>query len=184
MESRRTNTDSYGLGPTVGLYRYDGYNLKAYRRDPDDPNSLSDDWVQAVYMDRAGILWIGTSFGGLNRLDPAQETFTHYRSDPANPRSLSADRVWQIYEDRGGALWVGTEAGLDRLDPASGTFLHYKHDPQDPASLSNSFINSIIEDRLGNLWIGTRGGLNKLDRATWAVFALPARSDGSPQPRP
>jgi signal transduction histidine kinase/ligand-binding sensor domain-containing protein/CheY-like chemotaxis protein/HPt (histidine-containing phosphotransfer) domain-containing protein len=161
--------DKYGFlwfGTNVGLYRYDGYNLKTYRRDPDDPNSLSDDWVQSVCIDRAGILWIGTSFGGLNRLDPAQEIFTHYRSDPANPRSLSADRVWQIYEDRGGILWVGTEAGLDRLDPASGTFLHYKHDPQDAGSLSSSLINSIVEDRLGNLWIGTGRGLNKLDRTT------------------
>jgi signal transduction histidine kinase/CheY-like chemotaxis protein/ligand-binding sensor domain-containing protein len=161
--------DKYGFlwfGTSVGLYRYDGYSLKAYRRDPDDPNSLSDDWIYSVYIDRAGTLWVGTGFGGLNRLNPTQDTFTHYRSDPANPRSLSADRVWRIYEDRGGALWVGTEAGLDRLDPASGTFLHYKHDPQDPASLSDSFINSIFEDRLGNLWIGTRRGLNKLDRAT------------------
>jgi signal transduction histidine kinase/ligand-binding sensor domain-containing protein/DNA-binding response OmpR family regulator len=161
--------DKYGFlwfGTNVGLYRYDGYSLKAYRRDPDDPNSLSDDWVYSVYIDHAGVLWVGTALGGLNRLDPARETFTHYRPDPTNPRSLSADRVWRIYEDRGGALWVGTEAGLDRLDPASGTFLHYKHDPKDPTSLSDSFINSISEDRLGNLWIGTRRGLNKLDRTT------------------
>src|SRR5262245_35376664 len=34
--------DKYGFvwfGTHVGLYRYDGYSLKAYRRDPDDPNS-------------------------------------------------------------------------------------------------------------------------------------------------
>src|SRR5262245_28160802 len=61
--------DKYGFvwfGTTVGVYRYDGYNLKAYRRDPDDPNSLSEDAVSFSYMDRAGILWVGTGNGGLN----------------------------------------------------------------------------------------------------------------------
>jgi ligand-binding sensor domain-containing protein len=133
--------DKYGflwIGSYSALYRYDGYNLKAYQHDPDDPNSLSNDSVFSLHIDRAGIVWVGTAEAGLNRLDPASDTITHFRRDPKNPGSLSADRVWCIYEDRGGALWVGTEAGLDRLDPASGTFRHYKHDPQDPASLSNN----------------------------------------------
>src|SRR4029453_1500771 len=69
--------DKYGFlwfGTNVGLYRYDGYSLKAYRRDPDDPNSLSDDWVYSVYIDHAGVLWVGTALGGLNRLDPDRKS--------------------------------------------------------------------------------------------------------------
>jgi hypothetical protein len=31
------------FGTSEGLYRYDGYNLKPYRREPGNPNSLSDD---------------------------------------------------------------------------------------------------------------------------------------------
>jgi len=124
--------DKFGFlwfGAMSGLYRYDGYSLKAYRHDPDDPNSLTDDSVLSLHIDRAGIVWAGAAQGGLNRLDPARDTITHYLSDPTNPRSLSANRIWCIYEDRGGALWVGTEAGLDRLDPATGTFVHYRHAP-------------------------------------------------------
>ena len=162
--------DLYGFmwfGTDDGLYRYDGYNLKPYRHESGNPNSLSDDSVVVVYRDRTGVLWVGTGFGGLDRLDPASNTFTHYRHDPAKRGSLSGNLVFCIYQDRGGALWVGTTGGLDRLDPARGTFVHYVHNPQDSGSLSANLVFHIFEDRLGNLWAGTvGGGLNRLDRST------------------
>ena len=107
--------------PATACTGYDGYSLKPYRHEPGDPNSLSDDSVRVVFRDRAGILWVGTAFGGLDRLDPAQDTFTHYRHEPGNERSLSNNAVTCIYQDRSGALWIGTNGGLDRLDPATGS---------------------------------------------------------------
>ncbi|HUK18825.1 MAG TPA: two-component regulator propeller domain-containing protein [Bryobacteraceae bacterium] len=162
--------DRFGFmwfGTDDGLYRYDGYKLKLYRRERGDPNSLSDDTVRTVYCDRAGILWIGTGFGGLDRLDPASATFTHYRHDPANRGSLADDRINYVYQDTSGALWVGTAGGLDRRDAASGTFVHYTHNPRDGGSLSSNAVVHIFEDHLGNLWAGTiGGGVNRLDRGT------------------
>ena len=73
------------FGTDGGLYRYDGYTLKPYRRDGANPNSLIDDAVRVVYPDRAGIIWVGTGLGGLDRLDPSRDTFTHYRHDSRNP---------------------------------------------------------------------------------------------------
>ena len=102
-----------------GLYRHDGYGFRPYRHEPADPDSLSDDSVRVVFRDRAGILWVGTSSGGLDRLDPAQDTFVHYRHEPGNERSLSSNGVACIYEDRSGRLWIGTNGGLDRLDAAT-----------------------------------------------------------------
>jgi hypothetical protein len=46
----------FGLGPTLDSISYDGYSLKSYRHDPDDPNSLSDDTIRSLYKDRDGIL--------------------------------------------------------------------------------------------------------------------------------
>lgn len=161
--------DNYGflwLGTSDGLYRYDGYTLKRYPHELHSPNSVSDDTVVMVYKDRAGLLWICTKFGGLDRFDPTHETFQHYRHQPDNPRSLSDDSVNCAYEDPLGSLWVGTNDGLDRLDRPTGTFVHYKHNPQDPGSLSNNSVNAVLEDRHGNLWVGTKWGLNRLDRTT------------------
>ena len=161
--------DNYGflwMGTTDGLYRYDGYSLKSYQHERSDPKSLADDTVGVVYKDRAGILWVGTSFGGLERLDPATDTFTNYRHHAGDPRSLSNNDVLSVYQDHSGVIWVGTSGGLDRLDSSSGAFLHYRHNAHDPASLSDDTVLSIIEDRAGDLWTGTAKGLNRLDRST------------------
>jgi len=150
-----------------GLYEYDGYTFTPYLHDPGNPNSLSSNVLNTIYKDRSGILWIGTFFTGVDRLDPARGTFTHYRHQPGVESSLSDDRVRAVYQDRSGTLWFGTGAGgLNRLDPSSGKFTHYRHNAADRASLTDDVINVVYEDRYDNLWVGTAHGLNKLDRAT------------------
>ncbi len=169
-EIQSITQDNYGflwVGTEGGLYRYDGYSLRPYQHDRNDPTSLSDSRIRVVYRDREGILWTGGgNQAGLDRLDPAENTFRHYRHDPADNRSLSDDGVGCVYQDRNGALWVGTRGGLNRLDPATGTFVRYYPAGPDAGSQSSNNISSIVEDRAGNLWVGTRDGLVKLDRVS------------------
>ncbi len=165
-----TNTgglDRLVLSEAEGLDRETGQFIH-YQNDPDDPHSLSNDNVQSIYEDQAGVLWIGTNGGGLDRFDRDQETFVHHQADPDNPHSLSSDNVQAIYEGQAGVLWIGTgDAGLNRLDRETERFTHYQNDPGDPHSLSNDIVQSIYESQAGVLWIGTfGGGLNKHDRDT------------------
>lgn len=139
-----------------------------YRHDPQDPHSLSYDYVTAIYEDHLGVLWVGTvseyepQNGGLNAFDRTTGQFTRYQHDSDDRHSLSNNQVRTIYEDRSGNLWVGTDDGLNALDRTTGTFVHCYHDPLDSRSLSNNNIVTIYEDRSGLLWIGTNGGgLNK-----------------------
>jgi PAS domain S-box-containing protein len=167
--------DSQGylwIGSQDGLNRYDGYTFKIFKHDPDDPGSISHNGILAITEDNQGNLWFGTWGGGLNRYDPATETFVRYRHEPDEPSSLSNDNVTSIKEDASGVLWVGTLAGLDRYDPATDTFVHFNHDPNDAGSLSSDVISVIFEDSHGQLWIGTGAygiegyGLNRFDPAT------------------
>jgi ligand-binding sensor domain-containing protein len=68
------------IGTQDGLNRYDGYTFKIFKRDADNPNSLSHNSILAITEDKEGFLWIGTWGGGLNRFDPATETFVRYLS--------------------------------------------------------------------------------------------------------
>ena len=139
-----------------------------YQHTPDDPNSLSDDRVRSIYEDQSGVLWIGTYYGGLDRLDRENDQFIHYRNNPNDPYSLSDDRVWSVYEDRSGVLWIGTNrGGLCKSDRSTERFVHYQHDPNNPNGLSSNDVSSVYEDHLGVLWVGTySGGLNRLIRET------------------
>jgi signal transduction histidine kinase/ligand-binding sensor domain-containing protein/CheY-like chemotaxis protein len=166
--------DNYGfiwLGTDDGLYRYDGYTLRPYRHDANNPRSLSDNTVKVVYKDRAGVLWIGTGFGGLDRLDPATDVFTHYSHDPDDNRSLSNNTVGAIYQDGAGSLWVGTNAGLDRLDSANRRFFHYALPPDDFAR--GSAVAALNEDSQGDFWVGSTQGVYTLQRSNGRFSYVP-----------
>jgi PAS domain S-box-containing protein len=167
--------DSHGylwIGTQDGLNRYDGYTFKIFKHDPEDPNSLSHNAILAIAEDREGYLWIGTWGGGLNRFDPATETFVRYRPVTGQAASLSNDVVTSIKQDASGVLWVGTLRGLNRYNPETDGFDHFNHDPDNPNSLSSDAISLIFEDSRGELWIGTGAygiegaGLNRFDPST------------------
>ena len=138
-----------------GLNRYDGNTFVVYKNNPDDPNTLSTSLIQNLIEDGHGYLWIGT-WGGLDKLDPTTERFTHYRYNPDNPNSISGDAIKSIAQDSRGYLWVGTvDEGLNKLDPATETFTRYRNDSNGQFV---GTVNSIIEDSHRDIWfVGTRG---------------------------
>jgi two-component system sensor histidine kinase ChiS len=155
------------FGTEDGLNRYNGYTFAVYKRDPQDPHSLSTNTIRSIYEDSAGRLWVGTDGGGLDEFDRTTQQFIHHRHDPNDPNSLSHNTVTAIQEDAAGMLWIGTNDGLNRLDPATGQFVRYQHDPDEPNSLSHDGITDIQGDLSGTLWIATYGGgLNQFDPVT------------------
>jgi PAS domain S-box-containing protein len=153
-------------------------HFKRYQARPDDPSSLSDNIVQAVYEDHTGTLWVGT-VNGLNQFDRKTEQFTHYTANPADPHSLQNNYITALYEDQSGILWIGTDGGglyglilrnvaankSETTDQTTKRFIHYYQDPSNPHSLTDDRVTTIREDRTGTLWIGTRGG--GLNSFTW-----------------
>ena len=152
----------------LGLSRLDpdqreGRRWVHYRHDPDNPNSLSDNTVRCFYQDAEGMLWIGTYFGGLNRLEIATGAFTRFQHEPDDVRSLGNNDVRAILETRDGRLWIGTYgAGLNLLDRASGAFRAFT----EIDGLANNFIYGLLEDDQGHLWLSTNRGLSQFDLKT------------------
>ncbi len=154
------------FGTQDGLNRFDGFEFTVFVNDPDNPQSISDESVRSMLVDRSGTLWMGTDAGGLSRYNSATQTFTNYLHNPANPESISYNRVHVVYEDNAGVLWVGTDgAGLDRFNRATGTFEHFPYDAGNPNGLPGAHIRSILENSDGELLVATDRGLAKLDRA-------------------
>ena len=104
-----------------GAYRFNPANgqSQAYKYDPHTPGSLSDNHVNAIYVDISGTVWIGTE-RGLNKFD-ARGSFTAYFEKDGLPD----DAVRGILEDAGGNLWVSTNNGLSKFNPTAKTFRNY-----------------------------------------------------------
>ncbi len=153
-------------GGGLALFDRERERFTAFKHNPADRSSISDNIVRCITKDSRGSLWVGTN-NGLNRFDRRSGKFTRYLHDPALPRSLRRNSIIALFEDREGTLWVGTiGGGLEEFDRERKGFVHHVHDPRDSTSISDNTIWSVLEDHTGALWIGTNdGGLNRYDRA-------------------
>src|SRR5690606_3422987 len=66
--------------------------------------------VITIYPDAAGVLWVGTEAGGLNRIGPGGEIF-HFASE----EGLFRERILHILEDDGGDFWMTSRRGIFRV---------------------------------------------------------------------
>ncbi len=138
-----------------------------YQHQPGNPNSLSSNYIFPIYEDARhnGVLWIGASGGGVNRLDREKQAFALLQHDPNDPQSISDNSISAIHESRNGKLWLGTNnGGLNVLDRQHGVVTCYQNDSNSLRSLSSNTIHALCEDKSGVFWIGTSHGLNKLER--------------------
>jgi len=155
------------FGTWNGLNRYDGYNFKVFKHEPERQESLSGVFIYSLFKDRAGTIWVGTD-QFLDRFDPLTEKFSHYHFDVPDSGGLTTT-VNQISQDSSGVLWLSTRKGLFRLDPVTGKTQHFYHDPGDPSSLGDNDIKSTGEDGAGRFWVGTSQTLDEFDRNTGKV---------------
>jgi ligand-binding sensor domain-containing protein/signal transduction histidine kinase len=159
------------FGTYDGLNRYDGYHFKIYKNEPNNPGSLSNNFIRSILVDNHGYLWAGTQGGGICRFDSENDDFVQYHHDPENPNSLSHDNIYQIIQDRFGSIWIATwGGGLNRIipDPKNGfqgdmEFIKYQNNPNQTLGLPDNRVSSLYEDESGYLWIGTRKGIAVFD---------------------
>ncbi len=87
-------------------------------------NSLPYNDVFHIYEDSRGVMYFGTSGGGLSTLrtdengEPLFENFT-------TADGMSNNTVNSIVEDNGGGIWLGTENGIVRMNVQKRTFEVY-----------------------------------------------------------
>ncbi|KQV88748.1 diguanylate cyclase [Massilia sp. Root351] len=163
-----------------GLYRYDGYRAVKFAHARNNPRSLPHDRVAAIFEDKRGRLWAGTT-NGLARYNPDSNDFTVF-APPSGP--VNRLIVKNIISDGKDGMWIGTWGGLQHFDPDSGKFTVYAHDPAKPDSLASNDLNALALDRDGGLWAGTwPGGVDYLAPGASSFRHYRIDSDARPDSR-
>jgi ligand-binding sensor domain-containing protein/signal transduction histidine kinase len=119
-----------------------------------------------ILEDRAGRLWVGTSFDGDGLhcfYNGAVRTYT-------TRDGLAENYITALYEDRAGNLWVGTGSGTSRV--SEGRVTTWAHKDGYPGRHMLAFY----EDRAGQVWLGTDG--NGLLRFKDGAFKAITVKDG------
>lgn len=123
---------------------------------PNMQGGLNDANVYCVYKDNSDILWVGTSTGGVNKLDLKAPSFHNFPVSGTNETAVKMP-VRAISADRSG-IWIGTQNnGLVYLNRKTQTEKRFSE------GLAGKSVRSIFKDSYGDIWIGYRTGLDKFD---------------------
>lgn len=159
------------IGSEHGLFRYDGYDFKAFTHNENDPNSIAENKIYTLLVARDGRIWIGTK-STLSVYDPQSGHFKAFQNDDKNPNSLVNNEVYRLYEDKDGGIWVSTFGGLSYLSYGQESFENYRANTKGASSLSHSIVYDTIEDRHGKMLIATDAGIDILDPVSKTVSQL------------
>ncbi len=104
-------------------------------------------YIVALVVDKAGVVWAGTWGGGLSRFDGgAWQTFTKTDGLPAN-------HVFALAEDASGNIWIGTSRGLAKYDGRN--FASF-------GVMDGLFAGTVFSMSIGpndSTWVGSFGGV-------------------------
>lgn len=146
----------------AGLYRYNKNSnaIKIYENIPNDPHSISQNYLTSLAITNDKQLIAGT-LRDANIYNPITDSFEHLAHNSTGNSLLNSNFINCIKVD-GKHIWIGTESGgINKLAPKRLSIHNYIHDKEIPSSLSDNPVNAIYEDKEKNLWVGTvEGGLN------------------------
>lgn len=152
------------VGTTTGFLKFSNsrkYSIpkleNKFSHNLKNESSLSQNVIKSVFIDKTGIIWIGTNGGGINILNTEKKQFKNIKSGP-DKGNLSESKIRSIFEDSNGNLWIGTQSsGLNLLlkSKDSENFNNFKNFK----SLSRSFtIAEIKEGDRKKVLIGLSSG--------------------------
>ncbi len=108
-------------------------------------NSLPDNYINVVKVDRLNRIWIGTN-RGVSRFDKRTKKWTHFLQNKKTENTV----ILAIEESKNGDIWVGGYAcEIVRIDKNDK-----EHIINIAPSDSKNYIYSITEDSDGHIWFG------------------------------
>ncbi|MDZ7604287.1 MAG: two-component regulator propeller domain-containing protein [Cyclobacteriaceae bacterium] len=156
-----------------GLNRYipENESFERFLHDPDNPESITNNKVRAMFEDSRGNFWIGTAGDGLHTLDKKTGAFTHYPHNPDDADQISKpflygedpnnmapnSHITSIFEDKKGRLWItAAYSGLNVYNPETGQMYHFERGMGED-KLKTNFIWQTFQSDDGTIWIATGG---------------------------
>lgn len=137
----------YIMNYSKGLCVYNTQNCSTIQfsmRDKDKGKGvLCNDWIKTLYIDRDGLLWIGTT-NGISVMDTKSFNFNVIKD-----KRFKNIQCLSVNETADGKILLGTNTGLYVYNKKKHTLYTF---PNSPKQLQNNFIYSIVFDHNNDIW--------------------------------
>ncbi|MEH6307666.1 two-component regulator propeller domain-containing protein [Olivibacter sp. CPCC 100613] len=145
------------IGTDEGLDVLDVSALKIHSFKPDKRNmqSLSSRSIRSIFIDSAGIYWVGTYQGGLNKYDKNLSQFNLKEGNIFDPYGLHSSIV-TAFAEYDQKVFVGTDGGGIHLYDRSSNLLKHMEIPKLKRDCEHDL--SVLAMEMGHnnrLWLGT-----------------------------
>ena len=168
-----SNSDQMWIGTRNGLTLLDlrTAEFKTFLPEENNPKSLPDPEIRALYIDKFERVWVGTKDQGLYIYNTITNDFTKVEINGFN-------YIKSICEDADGSIWIGSNSrgGIAKINMNSlgavVTIKTYELLVPDSEEV-NPYTYFIYEDNKSDIFVGTREGLYKLDKAEDTFKLLP-----------
>ena len=162
----------FGTNKGLNYFEEKTNRFTHYFTQPNDPTSISNNYISKIYKDGHNDVWVGTA-NGLNRWNRNTNTFTRFLANPKDHNSIINQLIYCITEDKNGNIWIGGPNGMSRYNPKTNQFQNYTVQ----SGLPNNVVYGIIPDEKNRLWISTNRGIAALN-LTDNTFRYFGPSDG------
>ena len=153
-------------GRYYGLTIYDKHQKKFfnYRYNAALEGTVPDNHINCVYIDRTGIVWLGTN-KGMSVYNPSQQSFEQIFL----PNQNSNIDIYDFYRDEKNKLWLATSEGIFIQEDGAKNF-HLKKIIYKGQKLS---VTKFFKDGDSTFYIGTNYSLFVYDPVTNDISLLP-----------
>lgn len=148
------------IGTAEGLCRYDGYSFKTFSPVAGDPESIQGSYIDQLFEDTSGAIWIFFSSGGISRYDPVADSFRNFTKEWLRQQLRVYGNLSCFSSALPGHLFIGTENGLLEYDESAKTLTRFG---QSGSAVVSSPVNCLYLAPDSTFWVGTLSGFSEYD---------------------
>ena len=141
----------HSQNPTISKYIFNSFTVA---------ESLPHNFIDDLYKDSHGFIWVSTGGGGLVRYDGYEFLTLNVSSHPI---SLTSNYIREVSEDNFNRLWVVSNRGIDVINLRTMQKASLTSDVEEMDKLAGINAQSVIKDQNGSIWILSVEKIYKID---------------------
>jgi ligand-binding sensor domain-containing protein/two-component sensor histidine kinase len=159
-----------GRNNGLQIYNQQKKEFYHYSHDPSREGTIAANTINAVFIDKKGLVWLGTD-KGISICNPQQQYFEQTFL-PAKNHDLI---IYDFFEKSNGDVFIGTSEGLYLQKKENGSIEHH------PLSYKGMplAVTKFYRHSNGTFFIGTNYSLFSFDPATYNIALLPGTEKDS-----